>query len=147
MVRRAGNIFSNKIRVDVAVYFLIRRGVSERLQSVCTTPSVIMRKLLTQLDYFKVQSLADYAFGRCDVRRQGVLARSVRQRFRNFGDDCRVGKELHRVSACPYSGRVCPTFFVESGTNSDEWAYDFAVLEEGHKCLAVVMRKRTDALS
>ena len=128
--QEGGNIFSNKIRVGVAVYFLVRRGGLNGFK-VYYNAVGDYAKAADKVDYLKDQSLADFAF--TDVTPDGK-AYWLDQSDSDFETLVAIAdREGTPPGTAAHTQAVFALYSLGNATNRDEWAYDFAVLEEQHK--------------
>ena len=128
--QEGGNIFSNKIRVGVAVYFLIRGGGLNGFK-VYYNAVGDYAKAADKVDYLKDQSLADFTF--TDVTPDGK-AYWLDQSDSDFETLVAIAdREGTPPGTAAHTQAVFALYSLGNATNRDEWAYDFAVLEEQHK--------------
>ena len=120
--QEGGNVFSDKIRVGVAVYFLIRRRDSNDFRlyyNAVDDYATAIRKI----EHLKGKALPDLEFAELSPARDG---RWLNQAETNFADLFPVAtRETKQAETAAHEAAIFAQFCTGVSTNRDSWVYDF----------------------
>ena len=111
--REGGNVFSDKIRVGIAVYFLIRRRLSDGFK-VFYNAVDDYAKAPEKVDYIKDKQLTDFVFSEVIPDSDGQWLNQPNHRFKKLTN--LAGRQAESVFYSHNPGVV---------TARDGWVYDF----------------------
>ena len=123
--QEGGNIFSNKIRVGVAIYFLVRRRGTDGFK-VLYHAVHDYAKADEKVNHVKDKALADFSFTDITPDSRGYW---LDQSDSDFGKLTMLADRQSTPSKTSAGGlALFDLYSLGNATNRDEWAYDFVKL-------------------
>ena len=120
--REGGNIFDDKIRVGVSIYFLVRRQGAEGF-SVFYNAIGDYAKSPEKIDYIRGKTLIDFEFGEITPDKRSNWLNQSDSDFENLVS--LADRETMRASNLDDEHAMFKLYSNGVKTQRDEWAYDF----------------------
>ena len=121
--REGGNVFDNKIRVGVAVYFLVRKRDYQDFRLFYNHIGDYA-KSVDKIAYVSGKEIGDYEFSEITPDTEGNWLNRPNSDFRRLPK--LVGHHSSPSTSLPNDYAVFGTYSLGNATNRDEWAYDFS---------------------
>ena len=120
--QEGGNVFSDKIRVGVAVYFLVRRRNSNDFR-LCYNTVDDYATALRKIDHLKDKALPDLKFAELSPARNGHWLNQVET---DFADLLPVAtRETKQADTQAHEAAIFKLYSMGIVSNRDSWAFDF----------------------
>ena len=130
--QEGGNIFSDKIRVGVAIYFLVRRKGLDGFKVYYNDVRPYL-KAPNKVDYIKDKTLANFAFSEITPGTNGQWLNQSDGAFQQLMP--LADRDTKRTSTANDQRAVFGLHSMAVATNRDAWVYDFDIANLRNKAL------------